>query len=168
MKIDFTYLMQPPKRYTFEMPKVKLWTEKWCRGRVLNLFAGYTKLNVDETRNDLDIDAPSDYHKDAFEFVGEWTGEKFDTIVFDPPYNLRKSREKYKGNYIGSLTKIKNILRNILNVNGHIISFGYDSVGMSYSRGFIKLAICLICHSGDHNDTIVVVERYVMPSLWKA
>lgn len=46
--MNFTYLMQPPRKYTFEMPKLKEWTESYCKGKVLNLFAGKTHLNVDE------------------------------------------------------------------------------------------------------------------------
>lgn len=156
--MEFTYLSQPPKRYTFEQPKLKLWCEEWCRGKVLNLFAGKTKLNVDEYRVDMDKNCSADYHGDAYTFVTT-TQMKFDTIIFDPPYNLRKAREKYQGRYIGLATKIKNELPKILNINGRIISFGYDSVGMSRSRGFEKIAICLVCHNGDHNDTICVVEE---------
>ena len=158
--IEFTYLMQPPRKYTFEMPKLKEWTENYCKGKVLNLFAGKTKLNVDEYRIDLSSEFNPDYVGDAYEFITT-TVLKFDTIIFDPPYNLRKSREKYNGNYIGSLTKIKNELIKILNPGGRILSYGYDSVGMSKSRGFKKIAICLVCHSGDHNDTICVVEEKI-------
>ena len=43
--MDFTYLSQPPRKYTFEQPQLKEWTEKWCQGKVLNLFAGKTKLD---------------------------------------------------------------------------------------------------------------------------
>lgn len=165
MKIDFTYLVQPPKKYTFEMPQLKAWTESWCKGKVLNLFAGMTRLNIDEIRVDLDENTEPDYCQDAYEFVKNAKG-KFDTIVLDPPYNLRKSREKYEGRFIGSLTKIKNELNKILNYNGRIISFGYDSVGMTYKRGFQKIAICLVCHNGDHNDTICVVEEYIQGKLF--
>ena len=162
--MDFTYLTQPPKKYTFEMPELRLWTERWCRGRVLNLFAGYARLRVDEFRVDIDENAPADVHQDAFQFV-HTTSERFDTVVFDPPYNLRKAREKYGSRYIGSLTKIKNELPKLLRLGGHIISFGYDSVGMSRRRGFEKVAVCLVCHNGDHNDTIAVVERFVQPEI---
>jgi cobalamin-dependent methionine synthase I len=164
MPIDFTYLMQPPKKYTFEMPEVRLWTERWCSGRVLNLFAGMTLLGVDEVRVDIDENAPADYHEDAFKFVKRWEG-CFDTVIFDPPYNLRKAREKYGKRYVGSLTKIKEELPRILVLGGRVISFGYDSVGMSRKRGFEKIAICLVCHSGDHNDTIGIVEQYTQPCL---
>jgi hypothetical protein len=84
---------------------------------------------------------------------------KFDTVVYDPPYNIRKAREKYGGRYIGIGTKIKNGLPKILNENARIISFGYDSVGMAKIRGFEKIALCVVCHSGDHNDTICLVEE---------
>ena len=161
--LEFTYLMQPPKRFTFQQQDLKLWTEKWCMGRVLNLFAGVTRLNIDETRVDINEDVPSDYCMDALEFICSWSGELFDTVILDPPYNVRKSREKYSVNektyYVGKLKKIKNALPPLLNSNGRVISFGYDSVGMSRSRGFAKVAICLVCHSGDHNDTICLVEK---------
>ncbi|KKK81584.1 hypothetical protein LCGC14_2811990, partial [marine sediment metagenome] len=60
-----------------------------------------------------------------------------------------------------SYTKIKDILPDIINEFGSVISLGYDSVGMSEKRGFRKITYCLVCHSGDHNDTIVVVEEKI-------
>jgi hypothetical protein len=155
MKME--YLLQPPKRYTFEQPKLKEWVEKYCNGKVLNLFAGRVELNVDEYRVDLDTTMPADYYGDAFEFVNT-TDMKFDTIVFDPPYSLRKAREKYEGRYIGKDTKIKDILHKVLIPNGRVISLGYSSTGMSKKRGFNKIALCVVCHNGNHDDTIGVVE----------
>lgn len=157
-KVALYYLMQPPKRYTFEQPKLKRWVESFCKGKVLNLFAGKTQLDIDEYRVDISSEFSPDICCDAFNFI-ETTNKKFDTVILDPPYNIRKSREKYGGNYIGHLTKIKNALPRVLNEGAFVISLGYNSVGMSRSRGFEKIAICLVCHSGDHNDTIVVVEQ---------
>lgn len=165
--VEFTYLSQPPKRFTFEQPKLRKWVEQWCIGRTLNLFAGKTKLDVDEFRVDSNKEMLADFYGDAFEFVTT-TDKKFDTIVLDPPYNLRKSREKYKDHYIGSFTKIKNELPKILNPNGRVIILGYSSVGMSKSRGFEKIAVALICHNGDHNDTIATVEKLSIPPQAKA
>jgi len=156
--IEFTYLNQPPKKYTFEQPKLKLWTEAHCQGTILNLFAGKTRLCLGEVRVDSSDEFSPDFVMDAYDFVTT-TELRFKTIVFDPPYNLRKSREKYEGRYIGSLTKIKNALPRIIQRQGRVISFGYDSVGMSKCRGFEKTAICLVCHNGDHNDTICLVEQ---------
>lgn len=159
-RIDFTYLMQPPKAYTFEQPALYKWTQRWLRGKVLNLFAGKTKIYTDEFRVDIDPAVKPDYLGDAYDFVST-TEMKFDVVIFDPPYNLRKAREKYDGRYIGSLTRVKNILPQIVKPEGLVITYGYDSVGMSRRRGFEKIAICLVCHSGDHNDTICLVERKV-------
>ena len=157
--MKFTYLAQPPKKWTFEQPKLKEWIENNCKGKVLNLFAGKTKLNVDEFRVDISDEHNPDLVIEAYKFVTT-TNMRFDTIIFDPPYNLRKSREKYgEGRYIGSLTKIKNELSRILNDNGIIIHLGYDSVGMGKTRGYNKIGICLICHNGDHNDTICLIDK---------
>lgn len=166
MKMEFTYLTQPPKRYTFQQPKLKEWVESQCKGKVLNLFAGITKLNVNEVRVDIDKNVPADYYMKAEDFVDMAIkeGMKFDTIVLDPPYNLRKSREKYDGRYIGSFTKIKNKLPLILAKDGIIIHLGYDTVGMSKSRGFEKIGVCVVCHNGDHNDTLCLVERALNPT----
>jgi hypothetical protein len=153
--MNFIYLKQPPKRYTFEQPKLKKWVEQNCKGKVLNLFAGKVKLNVNEIRVDIDKTVNPDYCMDAFEFVTSHK-EKFDTIVLDPPYNIRKAREKYNGRFMGSFTKIKRELPKILADNGRVITLGFNSIGMG--RGFIKREICLICHGGDHSDTIGLVE----------
>lgn len=156
--MEMTYMMQPPKRYTFEMPRLKAYVEGLCHGKVLNLFAGTTRLNVDEFRVDLDPTTNPDFCGDAYTFVTT-TDLKFDTVVLDPPYNLRKAREKYGERYIGSFTKIKNELPRLINDGGTVITLGYDTVGMARIRGFEKTAICVICHSGDHNDTLCVVEE---------
>jgi len=157
--IKFEYIYQPPKRFTFEQPKLRLWVEKWCKGKVLNLFAGKTKLNVNEFRVDSNKEMIADYYGDALEFL-KITNLKFDTIILDPPYSFRKSYEKYKGHYIGSkYTIIKKAIIRVLNDGARVITFGYNSQGMSRQLGFKKIAICLVCHNGDHNDTVCTVEN---------
>lgn len=167
-EVGFTYLKQPPKRYTFEMPRLFAWTVQNCKPtEVLNLFAGETilfpkgKSEFQETRVDLNEDVPADYHMDAYEFVlmAKEKGWKYDTVIFDPPYNLRKSREKYLGVFTSELRKIKTILPSIINPGGVVLSYGYDSVGMGKTRGFKLEKVCMVCHGGDHNDTICIVER---------
>lgn len=164
--INFTYLVQPPKKYTFEMPALKMWTEQWCKGKVLNLFAGRTRLNVNEYRIDSNKDMPANYYGDALEFINT-TDLKFDTVILDPPYSLRKFYEKYDGHYMGSgFTRIKRTLPRILNISARIITYGFNSQGMSWRQGCQKIAICLVCHNGDHNDTICVVEEYLQKELF--
>ena len=165
--IDLVYMTQPPKKWTFEQPKLKVWVEKWAYPPdgyfCLNLFAGKTKLGIREYRVDISDEFNPDKVMDAYDFVMMCKENKyqFGSIVWDPPYNLRKSREKYKGKYVGSLTKIKNELSNILIPGGKIVSLGYDTVGMSKSRGYQKIAVCVVCHNGDHNDTLGLVEKKI-------
>ena len=156
--MEIVYLTQPPKKYTFEQPKLREWVEGQCRGKVLNLFAGRTRLNVDEYRVDFDKEVPADFYGDAFEFVST-TEMRFDTIILDPPWSIRKSREKYGGRVVGSFTKIKNVLRRILNKGGKVITIGYSSTGMSKSRGFEKIALAIVCHNGDHDDSFAITEE---------
>jgi hypothetical protein len=162
--IDFHYIKQPPKRYTFEQPRLKDFVESFCKGKTLNLFAGKTILDIKEVRVDINPEMPADIHMDAFEFVSSWNRYNFDTVILDPPYNIRKGREKYSINnktyYKGKLTMIKDVLPEILNPAAHVIHLGYDTVGMATKRGFTKIAICLVCHGGDHNDTICLVEKF--------
>ena len=165
--MDFEYLIQPPKKFTFEMPEVKRFVEQWCRGKVLNLFAGMVKLDINEVRIDINEEMRADYYMDALEFVNVYQIEdgKFDTVILDPPYNVRKAREKYKDRWVGSLTMIKNALPRIIESDCRVINLGYDSVGMSKKRGFKKIAIALVCHNGDHNDTIIMVEELIQQTL---
>jgi len=162
--IKMVYLTQPPKKYTFEQPKVKHYVETWCKGNVLNLFAGKTKLNLfgcNEIRVDISNEFEPTVCMDAYEYVKSCEDNTFDTVILDPPYNIRKAREKYGERWIGSFTKIKNELVRIVKPNGIVITLGYDTVGMSKSRGFKKIGICVICHNGDHNDTLIVVEQKI-------
>ena len=56
----FDYIKCPLHRYTFSVKPIREWTERNCEGKTLNLFAGRTKLNIDEVRNDLDEEALAD------------------------------------------------------------------------------------------------------------
>lgn len=161
MTIEFTYLNQKASRYTFEQPQLKEWVESQCKGKVLNLFAGKTILEVDETRVDIDPDCPAHHHCDALEFLKNCNGERFDTIILDPPYNQRKAVEKYNNKYFHPFKKIKDQLVTVIKPHARVITLGYDSVGMGKGRGFKKIAICLICHFGDFNDTICLVEERI-------
>ena len=161
--MEFKYFKQPPRKYTFEMPQVRKWVEYQCEGAVLNLFAGPTKLSIDEVRVDADQKMPADYHMDCREFVEYATSQKikFDTVILDPPYAYRKSKEMYNGNMVGQLPRLKNELSWILSKQAKILQFGYDTVGMGAGRGFEKIGFALICHGGDSKDTLCVVEKKI-------
>jgi len=159
--MEFDYIKCPLHRYTFSVRPIREWVEKNCEGKTLNLFAGKTKLNIDEVRNDLDNEALCDYHVDALEFVRTWGGDSFQTILLDPPYAYRKSMEMYKGNVCSPFRQLKDEIVKILSVGGKIITFGYHSNTMGASRGFVVEKICLLSHGGAIHDTVVSVERKI-------
>ena len=147
------------RRYTFESPKIKQWVEDRSGGKVLNLFAGKTKLNLDEVRNDIDETMLADYNKDALDFVRGWEGEKFDTIMLDPPYSYRKSMEMYKGNLNSRFKLIADEIPRILNEDGVVISFGYHSTFMGNTRKFRLKELCVFAHGGAQHCTIGIIEE---------
>lgn len=160
--VELVYIRQPPRKYTFEMPKLKKMIENECKeGLVLNLFAGKTRLNINEVRVDLSDEFNPDYNMDAYEFVcyARENNMKFDIIILDPPYSLRKSMEKYNGKVCSTFNKIKEELSYILNDGGKVISLGYHSSCMGQIRGFSQEKIILIGHGGSHHDTICLIEK---------
>ena len=158
-EMKFTYLKTPLNRYTFSNSTIRKWVEFYAEDPVLNLFAGKTKLNLNEVRNDLDPLMPADFHKDALEFCKTWNGPKFGTILLDPPYAYRKSMEMYNGNVSSPFNALKNEITRILIDTGIVITFGYHSVSMGEKRGFKQEHILLLSHGGAIHDTIAVIER---------
>lgn len=147
------------RKYTFEVKKIKNWVEQNCGERVLNLFAGYNSLDVPcEVRNDLDPNAPADYHMDALDFVKQWEGSKFDTVVLDPPYAIRKSMELYEGRKVSRFKQLADEIPRILADGGNVISFGYHTTFLGKGRGYDLEKLCVFAHGGSQHATIAIVE----------
>lgn len=157
--VQFEHIRCPLHRYTFFIRPIREWAERQCEGKVLNLFAGQTLLAVDELRNDLDAAVPADYHLDALAFVRGWQGNRFNTILLDPPYAFRKSMELYKGHVCSPFRQLKDAIPSVLSPGGLVITFGYHSVVMGRQRGFTTERIALFSHGGAIHDTIACVER---------
>ena len=149
------------RRYTFQSPKIKQWVEENSRGKVLNLFAGKTLLNLDEVRNDLDSEANAEYHLDAVDFVKKWRGHKFDTVILDPPYSYRKAMEMYVGNYSSRFKMLADELGKITHKDTKFISFGYHTTFMGKVRGYELTKLCTFAHGGAQHATIGIIEREV-------
>lgn len=154
----FTYIKTPLNKYTFSIKPIRDWVENRSKGRVCNLFAGKTKLNLDEFRIDKDKTMLADWYGDAYDYVKQCK-EKYDTILLDPPYAYRKSIEMYNGHKASKFNEIKDIIPKLLNKDGIVITFGYQSVSMGKKRGFRQHEILLLSHGGAIHDTIAVVER---------
>lgn len=158
--LHFDHICCPLHRYTFRVKAIRNWVEQNCEGRVFNLFAGSTKLAIDEIRNDLDPEMPADFHQDALGLLRGWRGEKFKTILLDPPYAYRKSMELYKGMVCSPFRQLKDVIPDCLEPGGQVITFGYHSIVMGRNRGFNLERLALFSHGGAIHDTIATVERY--------
>jgi hypothetical protein len=146
------------KRYTFESPKIKKWVERNSKGRVLNLFAGKTMLNLNEVRNDINPEMNADYHMDALDFVKSYSGFKFNTVILDPPYALRKSIEMYEGYKCSKFKLIADALPRIITSSASVISFGYHSTFLGKKRGYELKKMCVFAHGGAQHCTIAIIE----------
>jgi hypothetical protein len=161
--VIFEHIKCPLHRYTFRAAPIRSWVERHCEGRVLNLFAGKTLLNVYEVRNDLDPDMPAEFHLDALQFLKTWNGKKFGTIVLDPPYAYRKSMELYNGHICSPFRQLKDAICPVIEPGGLVITFGYHSIVMGQGRKFNLEHVALFSHGGAIHDTIACVERYNPP-----
>ena len=56
-------------------------------------------------------------------------------------------------------SKQKDEIARILKPNGICISCGWNTNGVGKTRGFEQIEILLVAHGGNHNDTIITVER---------
>ncbi len=148
------------RRYTFESPKIRQWVEENSKGICLNLFAGKTRLAIDEVRNDIDPEMDADYCMDAVDFVRKCIGiVTFDTVILDPPYAYRKAMEMYKGNYTSRFKQLADEVPKILNPDGIVISFGYHSTFLSKKRKAELLKLCVFAHGGAQHCTIGIIEK---------
>lgn len=162
-QFSFRRIETPAAKWTFDPEPVRRYVERWLEGTVLNLFAGQTELRHDGDihRNDCDESIDADTHFDAVDVAAQFGPRSLDTVILDPPYNVRKAREKYDGQMVGTFTHVKDELIPLVRPGGRTIHFGYSSTGMGRKRGFDLKEICLLNHKGDINDTIVVVEQRV-------
>ena len=158
-----------PDKYTFDMLPAAQFVQRYLRGVSVDPSAG--NKTIATYGNDLNPDAPCEYHMEAREFLKMCAdkGVEAETTLFDPPYSPRQISECYKsiGREVGMketqsavlYSEARDILANIVKPDGFVLSFGWNSVGMGKGRGFELVEVLLICHGGAHNDTICIAEQ---------
>lgn len=109
---------------------------------------------------------------DCFDYFKQFKDESMVYGLIDPEYSLRQRSEHYKKNkcYLkdktagwhtssGWTSAVKDEVARIIKPGGRTITFGWNSSGIGLKRGFVQTRILIVCHGGDHNDTICVVEE---------
>lgn len=124
--------------------------------------------------NDLNPATSAKYHMETTDFLGQLQQKqvKADLFLFDPPYSPRQIKECYNsiGKKMtiadGQSARLKKLWRQaalpLLTDDAIVISCGWNSIGFGKVLGFKLQEILLVCHGGDHNDTIVTVEQRIM------
>jgi len=160
--MTFERIFEMPRKWTFQMPKLRSWMEDRIEGHTLNLFGGVTRLSGDVMYNDLNPDLPADLRRDAYD-LAQWADSpaSFDTVIFDPPYSAFQAVKTYGVKKAQLVTHARDVVEYVLRPGGRVISFGYNSTGMGASRGFEKEALLLVNCGGSHNDYICLAERHI-------
>jgi hypothetical protein len=120
------------------------------------------KYNFDDSWADP---FPYPYKRDALEYMQSISSESIQGAVFDPPYSGKQLKEMYESigksvdSDAGYWAKCRDEVSRIIKPDGICISFGWNSTGITKSRGFEIIEILLVAHGGQHNDTICTVEK---------
>lgn len=121
--------------------------------------------------NDLNPACAAEYHLEAVAFLDmlHTQGVRADLVLIDPPYSPRQVKECYdaightmqQGDaLLGAIRKKrKAAIDRVLVPGGHVITCGWNTVGMGKGLGYALQEVLLVCHGSDHNDTIVTVEE---------
>lgn len=111
--------------------------------------------------NDINPDFNPDSQLDAYD-LSKWQDleETFDTVVFDPPYTAYQAVKTYKRK-AQLVSHARDVVEFVLKPHGRVISLGFNSTGMSESRGFSKESLALVNCGGSHNDFILLSERRI-------
>lgn len=56
------------------------------------------------------------------------------------------------------MTKVKDEIARLIRPGGKAICYGWNSMGLGKSRGFILREVLLVPHGGSRNDTICTVD----------
>lgn len=178
MNISRTWAM--PHSDTFSVKPIGEFVKKYLANSKISVDPFARNKQWATYTNDLNPETLAEYHLDALEFLEGLAEQKVnaDLVIFDPPYSPRQLAECYK--QIGrkatmqdtqakSWSDWKNAIANITDKNSIVLSFGWNTVGMGAKRGFEIAEILMVCHGGQHNDTICMAETRLtkrVPDLW--
>jgi len=158
-----------PNRWTFKIKPIQELLKRYHVGLGwIDPFCG--ECSPAEFKNDLNPNNKhAEYHLEAIDFLNllDW---RVSGALFDPPYSLTQVARSYsqiglkfksKENPTGGFPKVRRKLAEILPDNSYCISCGWNTCGLGKKNNFKIVEILIICHGGNHNDTLVVVEQKI-------
>lgn len=157
-----------PSADTFSMAPALDFCSRWLHGAavIVDPFARNSRIGT--LRNDLNPATLAEHHMGATDFLRS-LDVVADAAIFDPPYSPRQIAECYAAAGLtpgmadtqsaAMKSEARDLITGLLRPGGVALSFGWNSVGFGTGRGFALIEVLLICHGGDHNDTICIAER---------
>lgn len=176
MSIQFSRMWAMPSADTFDVPPIGEFVKKYLRQSKVSIDPFARNKRWATYTNDLNPDTAAEWHLDALDFLKmlKEKGVLADLVIFDPPYSPRQFQECYEG--IGlkmnggdawrtaAWTLERDLVNELLGMDGHVLSFGWNSMGMG-KRGFDIVELLLVTHGAAHNDTICMAERKIAHQL---
>lgn len=160
-----------PNSETFNVPPIGDMVKSYLRNSKVSVDAFARNKRWATYTNDINPNTEAEYHMDARDFMRKMVAKGIiaDLIIFDPPYSPRQVSEVYKE--IGLTATMKDtqtasmkkdcrkLIRQLSRTGTVVLSFGWNTVGMG--KGWNTMETMLVCHGGDHNDTICLAEAMV-------
>lgn len=159
-----------PSKNTFEIKPVKELINKYLKEDILSVDAFANKNKLAKITNDLDPQYNTNYNLDALDFLKQLETNSVDLLFLDAPFSPRQVSECYKklGRTVNMQTtqssfwgNLKKEAGRIVKQGGVVINCGWTSGGCGKSNGFEIEEILLVPHGGNHNDTIITVDRKI-------
>ncbi len=169
IEISKTWAM--PNKNTFSIKPVKDLINKYLQTGLLSIDAFANNSKIATITNDIDVNCCTDYNLDALEFYKLFKDNSVDVVLYDPPFSPRQVSEVYRKfnktvNFETTSSKYwrlqKDEIARILKPNGICISSAWNSNGIGKCRNFKQIEILLVSHGGNHNDTIITIEKKVI------
>lgn len=164
-----------PTKNTFDCLPINELVQRYISSSKTSVDPFARDSNLATYTNDLNPNTNAEYHMDALDFLKLLSERdvKADVVLLDPPYSLRQMKECYENigrkvsqretqRFYGDL---RDAVDNLIMPMGHVLSFGWNSIGMGKTRNYRIIEIKLVCHGRAHNDTICVVDQKIAKQL---
>jgi hypothetical protein len=165
MHIEYVYAL--PNKNTCDIKPIREFIKREIPKAGLTIDPFARKQTFCKVTNDLNPEYKTTYNLKSIDFLKTFEDESVDFIIYDPPFTPRQVKECYDSIGIECMqddtrttfwSRDKDEIARIIKPGGKVVSLGFNSVGMGKSRGFIKQKILIVCHGGNHNDTICTLE----------
>lgn len=163
MKISYQWAM--PNKETFKIKPILDFIYQYYENDKLWIDPFANNSQLARITNDLNPNFKTKYNLDAIEFLKLFEDNSVDGCFFDPPYSQRQAKEVYENFGLDNLAKssawfwnLKREISRIIKPGGIVLTFGWNTSGISKKYGFKKVELLIVNHGSEHRDTLCLAE----------